>query len=40
MNGEQARVWKEAVTTYLKILTQDLRGDAEKDPNNPRQCRR
>jgi len=34
MNGNQARVWKEAVTTYFLVLTLEK---VKKPPNNPRQ---
>jgi hypothetical protein len=34
VSGNQARVWKEAVTTYLLVLTLER---VKKTPNNPRQ---
>jgi hypothetical protein len=32
MNGEQARVWKEVVTTYVRVLPQHLLGNTEEYP--------
>jgi len=32
VNGYQARVWKEVVTTYLLVLTPHLPGEPEENP--------